>query len=98
MIQCVSGQLLRCLACTVVYHNWRGKRSAPCEESYHVIGCELPQYVPAELNVYCTMHSCLVGLEAIKAAGPRVKGLILSGGPASVYEADAPHLDVSRQP
>jgi GMP synthase-like glutamine amidotransferase len=40
------------------------------------------------------MHSCLVGLDAIKAAGPRVKGLILSGGPASVYESDAPHLHV----
>ena len=48
-----------------------------------------------ELNVYCTMLSCLSGLDAIKAAGPRVKGLILSGGPASVYEADAPHLHVS---
>jgi len=33
-----------------------------------------------------------VGLDTIKAGGARIKGLILSGGPASVYEADAPHV------
>ena len=48
---------------------------------------------PAELNVYCELHSCLVDLATLQKGN--VKGLILSGGPYSVYEDGAPHLSVS---
>jgi GMP synthase (glutamine-hydrolysing) len=44
----------------------------------------------AELNVYCEMHSCLVDIATLR--GAPIKGIILSGGPSSVYDADAPHL------
>lgn len=42
-----------------------------------------------ELGVYCELHSCLVDIETIKTFAP--KGIILSGGPSSVYDSDAPH-------
>ncbi|RYG48178.1 hypothetical protein EON67_07840 [archaeon] len=45
---------------------------------------------PAEMGVYCEMHSCLTTASAV--SWDRVKGIILSGGPSSVYDADAPHL------
>ncbi len=41
-----------------------------------------------ECHVYCEIHPFHVGLEAVRAFQP--KGIILSGGPASVYEAGAP--------
>ncbi|MEW6267147.1 MAG: glutamine-hydrolyzing GMP synthase [Thermodesulfobacteriota bacterium] len=41
-----------------------------------------------ELKVYCEIHPCAIGLAGIKALSPR--GLILSGGPSSVYEEGAP--------
>jgi GMP synthase (glutamine-hydrolysing) len=41
-----------------------------------------------EAHVYCEIHPFHMSLEAIKAFQP--KGLILSGGPASVYQKDAP--------
>jgi len=41
-----------------------------------------------ECHVYCEIHPFHAGLEAIRAFQP--KGIILSGGPASVYEAGAP--------
>jgi GMP synthase (glutamine-hydrolysing) len=41
-----------------------------------------------ECHVYCEIHPFHVGLEAVRAFRP--KGIILSGGPASVYEAGAP--------
>jgi GMP synthase (glutamine-hydrolysing) len=44
-----------------------------------------------ELKVYCEMHSCLVKEAVLR--GMNVKGIILSGGPFSVYEEGAPHLD-----
>lgn len=44
-----------------------------------------------ELNVYCEIIPFNTPLAKIKAKAPL--GLILSGGPASVYEADAPHCD-----
>src|SRR5262245_39759693 len=44
-----------------------------------------------EANVYTEIVPFNTPLEKIKAANP--KGLILSGGPASVYEADAPISD-----
>jgi GMP synthase (glutamine-hydrolysing) len=44
-----------------------------------------------EQNVYCQIvrHD----LKAVQIAGYRPKGIILSGGPASVYEAGAPQCD-----
>ncbi|MBI4853888.1 MAG: glutamine-hydrolyzing GMP synthase [Acidobacteria bacterium] len=44
-----------------------------------------------ELNVYCEILPFNTPIEKIKAKNP--KGIILSGGPASVYEKDAPHCD-----
>ncbi len=41
-----------------------------------------------ELHVYCEIHPYIMSLEAIKAFAPR--GIVLSGGPRSVYEPDAP--------
>lgn len=43
-----------------------------------------------ELNIYCELHSCLVDVSVLEAAP--LKGIILSGGPFSVYEKDAPHM------
>jgi GMP synthase (glutamine-hydrolysing) len=43
-----------------------------------------------ESKVYCEIHPFNVALEKIKALKP--KGIILSGGPASVYQADAPRV------
>jgi GMP synthase (glutamine-hydrolysing) len=42
-----------------------------------------------ELNVYCEIHPYHVSPDAIDALNP--SGIILSGGPASVYEDGAPH-------
>ena len=44
-----------------------------------------------ELKVYCEIHPCTVPLEQVRALAPR--GVILSGGPASVYDDDAPTVD-----
>ena len=44
-----------------------------------------------EQNVYCEIHPYTLTLSEIKAIAP--KGIILSGGPASVYETDAPKVD-----
>jgi GMP synthase (glutamine-hydrolysing) len=41
-----------------------------------------------ELGVYCEIHPFSVKLEALQAINPN--GLILSGGPSSVFESDAP--------
>jgi GMP synthase (glutamine-hydrolysing) len=41
-----------------------------------------------ELQVYCEIHPFHMSLETIRAFQP--KGIILSGGPSSVYEKDAP--------
>jgi GMP synthase (glutamine-hydrolysing) len=43
-----------------------------------------------ELNVYCELHSCLVDVAALDKL-PLI-GIILSGGPFSVYEEGAPHM------
>ena len=42
-----------------------------------------------EQSVYCEIHPYSMGLDKIKAFAP--KGIILSGGPSSVYDKDAPH-------
>src|SRR3954470_14750407 len=41
-----------------------------------------------ELKVYCEIHPCTMSAEKIRAFEP--KGVILSGGPSSVYDKDAP--------
>ncbi len=44
-----------------------------------------------ECRVYCDILSCHTPIDIIRQLNPR--GIILSGGPASVYDPDAPHLD-----
>ncbi len=44
-----------------------------------------------ELKVYCEIHPFLMPLDEIRGFAPQ--GIILSGGPRSVYEPDAPSLD-----
>jgi GMP synthase (glutamine-hydrolysing) len=44
-----------------------------------------------EQSVYCEIHPYTMSLEKIKIFAPQ--GIILSGGPSSVYDADAPHSD-----
>lgn len=44
-----------------------------------------------ELGVYSEIKSCFTSLEEIKSFSP--KGIILSGGPASVYDSRAPSVD-----
>lgn len=44
-----------------------------------------------EAHVYCDIHPYTLSLAGIKAIAP--KGIILSGGPASVYAADAPKVE-----
>jgi GMP synthase (glutamine-hydrolysing) len=44
-----------------------------------------------EQSVYCEIHPYNMGLDRIREFAP--KGIILSGGPASVYDKDAPHAD-----
>jgi GMP synthase (glutamine-hydrolysing) len=45
-----------------------------------------------EQSVYCEIHPYNMSLEKIKAFAP--KGIVLSGGPSSVYDKDAPHSDL----
>jgi GMP synthase (glutamine-hydrolysing) len=44
-----------------------------------------------ELHVYCELHPYDLPLAAVRRLAP--EGIILSGGPASVYDADAPQPD-----
>lgn len=43
-----------------------------------------------ELNVYCELFSCLVDAKTLETRN--IKGVILSGGPNSVYDPDSPHV------
>jgi len=45
-----------------------------------------------EQSVYCEIHPYNMSLAKIKEYAP--KGIILSGGPSSVYDKDAPHSDL----
>lgn len=44
-----------------------------------------------ECSVFCEIHSCEVSAQDL-VKNRSIKGLILSGGPASVYDEDAPHV------
>ncbi|MDB5215971.1 MAG: synthase glutamine-hydrolyzing protein, partial [Myxococcaceae bacterium] len=44
-----------------------------------------------EAKVYCEIHPCTLGFDELRAKSPRA--IILSGGPASVYEEGAPQVD-----
>jgi len=44
-----------------------------------------------EAKVYCEIHPCNLSLEKIETFSP--KGIILSGGPSSIYDKDAPMAD-----
>ena len=44
-----------------------------------------------EAQVYCEIHPCTISVETIRQLDPRA--IILSGGPASVYDAGAPKSD-----
>lgn len=46
-----------------------------------------------EANVYSEIHPNTITIEEVKRFKP--KGIILSGGPMSVYDADAPDLDIN---
>lgn len=46
-----------------------------------------------ELHVYCELYSCLVTADELRAH--TLTAVILSGGPSSVYESDAPHVHAS---
>mgnify|MGYP003445307667 CR=1 FL=1 len=46
-----------------------------------------------ECNVYCEVHPYNLSLEKIKELNP--KGIIFTGGPASVYLSDSPLCDKS---
>src|SRR5688572_3377529 len=44
-----------------------------------------------EERVYCEIHPGTVSAEFVKAWNP--KGIVLSGGPSSVYDANVPHVE-----
>jgi len=44
-----------------------------------------------EQHVYCEIQPCTIGLDKIRELGPQA--IVLSGGPASVFEEGAPSID-----
>jgi len=45
-----------------------------------------------EINVYSEVHPCTISIEKIKEINP--KGIIFTGGPASIYEDNSPKCDM----
>lgn len=46
-----------------------------------------------EQHVYCEIHPCTIGIEQVRAMKPQA--VVLSGGPASVFEDGAPSVDAA---
>lgn len=46
-----------------------------------------------ELNIFCELYSCLVTVDVLSKNN--ICGIVLSGGPASVYDAESPHVHAS---
>ena len=44
-----------------------------------------------EKHVYCEVHPCTISIDKIRELNP--KGIIFTGGPASIYAEDAPKCD-----
>jgi len=42
-----------------------------------------------ELHIFCELFSCKVSIDVLKEK--KIVGIVLSGGPSSVYDSDAPH-------
>jgi GMP synthase (glutamine-hydrolysing) len=76
---------------------WRYKRKSSVEEQSIVIldfGSQYTQLIARrirELKVFSVVLPCTASLDEIKSYHPA--GIILSGGPSSVYDADAPPAD-----
>src|SRR6185503_2351418 len=45
-----------------------------------------------EIGVYCEIHPYNLSIESLRQKSPR--GIILSGGPSSVYDKAAPHCAI----
>lgn len=43
-----------------------------------------------ELNIFCELYSCLVDVKVLDQV--KIHGIILSGGPSSVYDKESPHI------
>jgi GMP synthase (glutamine-hydrolysing) len=43
-----------------------------------------------EVHVFCELYSCLVDVQTLQRNN--ISGIILSGGPSSVYDPDSPHV------
>lgn len=72
--------------------------SQPAHETILIVdfGSQVTQLIARrlrELNVYCEIHPYQHAAKALKDTNP--KGIILSGGPASVLDENAPNVDPS---